>query len=527
MDTSWGDGAPRNEAGDGVEDVLSRVLRHAWQRPEAPAVSDGRRRLTFGELADETARLAAGLSSREVGAGDRVVLVLANSVDFVVGALACMWLGATWVPVDIDDPPERRLSILADCEPRLVLTASQDQPEALPGHVTLVDAMGGSTSRAPDPLTDASLSAYAIYTSGTTGAPKGVMIPRSAFAHGVASAVEALGLDATSRGMCVSAFHFDGSYGGLFPPLYAGGSVVIPLRDSLLFPRVFVRTVEREGVTSSTFSPSYLRLLLGSSDLDRLATTTLRVISLGGEACSASDVRELLAAVPQLRVFNQYGPTETTIAVTHFEIAQNSLQSGEFVPIGVPHRGVRFYLLDEHGDVVEESGRPGRLCIGGSQLMSGYWHAPGLTAEVLRDDVVPGDRVFLTDDLAVRDDAGCYRFIARMGGYVKRNSVRISLVELAETLRGLDDVSDAVCAAYQGEGATTCIAAFVVTDPATTIANVRNRACDRIPQSMVPDVFHGASRLPLKPSGKIDVDVLLTSIGLTGIHPQDVSQVGA
>lgn len=460
-----------------------------------------------------------------VVAGDRVVVLLTNSVDFVVATFACMWLGAMWVPVDLDDPPERRRSIIVDCDPRLVLTASADRPEDVPGCMHIEHALTASAAEAPEPLTDPSLNAYAIYTSGTTGVPKGVVIPRSAFAHAVASAAQALGLDASSRGMCVSAFHFDGSYGGLFPPLYAGGSVLIPLRDSLLFPRVFVRNVEREGITSSTFSPSYLRLLLASSDLGRLEGSTLRLISLGGEACSANDVQELLASVPSVRVFNQYGPTEATIAVTHFEITPESLRPGEFVPIGKPHDGVSFHLVGVDGDLIEESGHPGRLCIGGAQLMASYWRAPDLTAAAVRDDVVPGERVFLTDDLVVRDASGCYRFIARLGGYVKRNSVRISLVELADTLRRLDDVSDAACAAYEGEDAAPRIAAFVVTDPTTAIADVRNDACELIPQAMVPDVFLGVRRLPLKPSGKVDVDLLLRSIGVTGIRTPSMSEV--
>ena len=162
--------------------------------------------------------------------------------------------------------------------------------------------------------------AYAIYTSGTTGTPKGVLIGNAAFSAAVTAAVDALGLDQATRTLCVSPFHFDGSFGTLFPTLFAGGSVVIRPREALLFPRTFFNAVANEDITYTGFSPSYLRLLLASPQMGKLAGTTLEVVALGGEACSAADVEALWAAAPGLRVFNRYGPTETTIAVTHVEL---------------------------------------------------------------------------------------------------------------------------------------------------------------------------------------------------------------
>ena len=91
--------------------------------------------------------------------------------------------------------------------------------------------------------------AYAIYTSGTTGAPKGVVITNPAFAAAVAATADALGIDAQTRGLCVSPFHFDGSFGTLFPTLYAGGALVIRPREALLFPRTFFNAVKQEGIT--------------------------------------------------------------------------------------------------------------------------------------------------------------------------------------------------------------------------------------------------------------------------------------
>ena len=108
----------------------------------------------------------------------------------------------------------------------------------------------------------ASRVAYMIYTSGTTGTPKGVQINNAAFAAAVRSTVSALGLSRATRTLCVSPFHFDGSYATLFPTLASGGTVVIRPREALLFPRTFFNTVANEEINYSGFTPSYLRLLL-------------------------------------------------------------------------------------------------------------------------------------------------------------------------------------------------------------------------------------------------------------------------
>jgi non-ribosomal peptide synthetase component F len=177
--------------------------------------------------------------------------------------------------------------------------------------------------------------AYAIYTSGTTGTPKGVLIGNPAFFAAVESTADAVGLTGSTRTLCVSPFYFDGSFGTLFPTLFVGGAAIIRPRDALLFPRTFFTTVANESITSTGFSPSYLRLLLASPQLTSLAGSTLQMIALGGEACSIADIRALWAAAPQIRVFNRYGPTEATIAVSHLEVTPEITATG-VIPLGTP-----------------------------------------------------------------------------------------------------------------------------------------------------------------------------------------------
>jgi D-alanine--poly(phosphoribitol) ligase subunit 1 len=494
-----------------MPDVLFAWLLKAGADPSRVAVKDGANELDHGALLARVESLVAGFEARDINPGDRVALQLPNSVDFVVAALASLWVGAIFVPIAVADPPLRVAAIVDDCEPALILTnanAQDPHPQAIQ-----IDSLETSAVDVQPPVEPADLDAYIIYTSGTTGVPKGVVIGRRAFAAAVGAVVHNLGLGESTRTLCVSPVHFDGSFATIFPTLAVGGALVLPPRESLLFARVFFRTVDREAITYTGFSTSYLRLLLADPRRVSLSKSTLQVIALGGEACSAPDVEELWSFAPQIRVFNRYGPTETTIAVTHYEVTEEVITAGGPVPIGRPHDLVSFHLLDADDNEIGEVGQTGELYVGGSQLMNGYWRSPELTASVLRSDVVSGETVYRTGDLVSRDDSGSYVYVDRVDRVVKRNAVRISLIELGDALRRIDGVSAAVCVSFDN-GGTLGIVGFVVTSSRRTSLDLRRAAGGWLPESMLPDRIDVVDQLPLTSSSKVDERRLLLDAGL-------------
>jgi amino acid adenylation domain-containing protein len=500
-------------------DILVAIVERGHHHPDHPAVKDPDRDLDYAGLCAEAARLANGMTESGVTEGDRVALLIPNAVDFVVAALASLWVGAVFVPLAVTDPEARVASIVEDCAASLVVMSDNPAEGSAPASafaptpVATMSGLAAAPAGRDDPDPAPGRVAYAIYTSGTTGTPKGVLIGNAAFSAAVTATVAALGLDEATRTLCVSPFHFDGAFGTLFPTLYSGGAVVIRPREALLFPRTFFNAVANEDITYTGFSPSYLRVLLSSPQVGKLAGTTLDVVALGGEASSAADVEALWAAAPGVRVFNRYGPTETTIAVTHVELTPALLADG-VVSMGRPHPGVDFHLVDESGHVVQKAGEVGELYIGGAQLMTGYWGAPALTAEVLRTDVEEGRTVYRTGDLVYRTEAGDYVYVDRADRVIKRMGVRISLVELAESLRTLDGVTAATCVAYDDDG-QLAIAAFVVGDGLGSPLDIRRAAAGRLPDSMLPDRIELVESLPLTPSSKVDERRLLDEAGLT------------
>jgi D-alanine--poly(phosphoribitol) ligase subunit 1 len=504
-------GRPASDTVHPESDILDRILDHAGTTPDLPAAEDLDRRLDYAALLAETGEVAAGLVGRGVTPGDRVAIHLPNSLDFVVTALAALWIGAVFVPLAVTDPEARLRVIVEDCDPKVIVTSSPhgDSPALVDRRSVTSAALKGADAPPPR-VRNPERSVYAIYTSGTTGTPKGVLIGQRAFLAAVTATVDALGLDAGTRTLCVSAFHFDGSFATLFPTLVAGGRVVIARRDALLFARTFFNAVARHGITYTGFSPSYLRLLLADPKVAALAATPLRVVALGGEAASRADIEALRLAAPEIRIFNRYGPTETTIAVTHHEVVAGA--PTDPVPIGRPHAGITFILVDEAGAVIEGCDVVGELHIGGTQLMTGYWGAPELTAEVLGDHVVAGVTSYRSGDLVERKASGEFLYVDRADRVIKRSGVRISLVELTEVLRRVSGVSAAATGLFDNDGRLG-VAAFVVGD-GLTVEAVQRAARRHLPSAMMPDQIIAVPHLPLTPAGKLDGRRLLAAAGL-------------
>jgi acyl-coenzyme A synthetase/AMP-(fatty) acid ligase len=265
--------------------------------------------------------------------------------------------------------------------------------------------------------------------------------------------------------------------------------------------------VTSERITYTGFSPSYLRLLLASPQVSELLESELEIVALGGEASSLADVRALINVAPKIRIFNRYGPTETTVAVTHLELTPEII-SGNTLPIGLPHDDVAFHLVDDSGDVIVDSNRSGELHISGVQLMDEYWNSPELTKEVLRSDIVTGTTVYKTGDIAYRDSNGLYVYVGRADHVVKRSGVRISLVELSESIRRISGVKAAVCLTYDDDDEVG-IVAFVVGGNALTAATVRGAMRAQLPENMVPNHIELVHALPMTGSGKVDERRLL------------------
>jgi amino acid adenylation domain-containing protein len=495
----------------GVPDVLAALLEWSARRPAGLALSDGTREISYAELVVELERRASGLCACGVQAGDRVALALGNTLDFPLTALACLWVGASFVPLACDDPEERRTAFvrLVDASLLVVETGSggRTADRGRGGELSVEAGQLATTARKRPACLDDSLLAYCIFTSGSTGEPKAVAIGRTALARALARSAAAYGMDHSTRALCISPFHFDGGLGALLVPLVAGGTAIVADRRVASHPRSYVSTLLEQEVNHASFVPSFLRLLLASPSATRLGDSLLRSVAVGGEALPKADAVALRELLPGVRLYNRYGPTEATIAVTTFEVTTDVLREHEQIPIGLPHTGVSFHVLTGDGRLVDEPWVPGGLLIGGDQLMDGYFRDEELTRRVLLDSVVPGRRLYVTGDLVERDEHGHYLYLGRLDDVVKRAGARISLGEVAAGIRSLPAIRAVAC--VSSETLTPLrIAAFVVAADPRPPAQLRKELSGVLPAAMLPDAIVLLEDLPLTSQGKTDAAAL-------------------
>jgi acyl-coenzyme A synthetase/AMP-(fatty) acid ligase/acyl carrier protein len=337
--------------------------------------------------------------------------------------------------------------------------------------------------------------AYLIYTSGSTGRPKGVQIEHrsaAAFLHWAAASFDRADVD---RVLLSTSLCFDLSVFELFLPLAVGGAVVVA-ENALALPTL----PARDEVTLVNTVPSAAAELVRAGAVP----SGVRVMNLAGEPLPRS-LADALTALPGVRLFNLYGPSEYTTYATWTEV----LHAEPHPPtIGGPLANTRVYLADLALHPVP-FGVPGELCLGGAGLARGYLGRPALTAEKFVPDPfggVPGARLYRTGDLARWREDGALDFLGRIDHQVKVRGFRIEPGEVEAALERHPAVREAVVAVRPDLLGAPRLVAWVVAPNGSVpdAASLRLYLRATLPEPMVPAAFVALPALPLTPNGKVD-----------------------
>ncbi|MEV0631317.1 amino acid adenylation domain-containing protein, partial [Nonomuraea wenchangensis] len=360
------------------------------QDPVRVAVVDGAARWTYGELDATANRLAHRLAEAGVGRGDVVALYAGRSAPTLAAMLAVLKAGAAYLPLDPDYPDARVRFVLEDSGARAVLVPDELR-ERLPtvstaSVLSLDDDLSAysvvNVKVAVDPMDPA----YLLYTSGSTGRPKGVAVPHRALLNFLIAMRDLLNSGEDDIWLALTSLSFDISGLELYLPLVTGGRTVIAEPAAARDGHRLAGLIRAEGVTHVQATPSGWRVLLAAGYADPHVTALV-----GGEALTVPLARELRARTG--RLFNVYGPTETTIWSTAWEVPEEPAD----VSIGHPIANTQVHILDERGEPAET----GELYLGGHGLALGYHRRPALTAErFVPDPFGPaGGRLYRTGDV--------------------------------------------------------------------------------------------------------------------------------
>lgn len=421
--------------------------------PEAAAVAFEDETLSYAELDARANRLARVLQRHGVEPDDRVGLLLNRTPAAVAAILAVLKAGGAYVPLDPTYPAERLAFMLEDAGAAVLVTeaALADNVSAETTAVIDLDVMADEiAAESAEPVESAATPesmAYVIYTSGSTGEPKGVMVEHRNAVH--ATAARRHYYDApVSAFLILPSFSFDSSVAGLFWTLADGGTLVLPPAGVSGEPGPLAEAITRHEVSHVLAVPSLYRLLLDEIAPSDLASVRTAIVA--GEACPPDLVERHAERLPDVALYNEYGPTEATVWATVYDTRAwpRDRERTATVPIGRPIPNAHVFLLDDHRQPVAP-GMTGELYLGGAGVARGYLNRPGLTEERFVAnpfaEVVggAGDRLYRTGDFGRYLPDGTLEFLGRTDDQVKLRGYRIELGEIEAALRAHGGVEEA------------------------------------------------------------------------------------
>jgi amino acid adenylation domain-containing protein len=482
--------------------------RQVATTPDATALVDGDRYLTYGMLMRCADDLARRLAAVGVGPEGRVGLHVERSAESVIAMLGIVRAGGAYLPLD-PGYPHGRLAELAfhAVLDAIVSTSAHPWPERDVPIVFVDRADDASRAAVREPVAPISLAGpdnptYVMYTSGSTARPKAVVGLHRGLMNRLLWMASHAPLAPDDVCGHRTSLAFVDSICEVFGPLLVGARLVVVRQAAARDVETLIHTIRAEQMTRVTVVPSLLRVMMDVTARSTDPPAALRLCVSSGEPVSADDLARYRRLFPGARLLNLYGTTEISADVT-YSFSTDAPPGTAHVSIGRPMQNTRVCLLDEGGRGVAP-GVVGEVVVGGVALARGYLHAPDLTAERFVPDAAgqsPGARAYRTGDLGYLDADGCVQLRGRIDLQVKLRGHRIDPAEVETVLGRHPNVRESVV--VLAEGGSHLLAYFVARGDAPDAATLRRFLRTRLPEYLVPLRFVRLEAMPRTPSGKI------------------------
>ena len=506
-----------------TSEIIQLFDAQTLRNPQAQALVWDGGALNYSELQKRSQLIAINLLAEGVAEGDLVPHLADRTPDTYATILAILRCGAAYVPLDPTWPVGRIQALLTEIRAKILvapspLVAAKLALGVLPDLKICVlqeGLLATAAKWAPPHFQKQPTTAYVMFTSGSTGAPKGVVIPQRAVVRLIANA-QYLQLDASTRMLQAAPFGFDASTLEIWGPLLNGGCCVLHA-EAIPSARGLAKTIGSFKVNTAWLTAALFNNVVdeGAQYLAGLAQ-----LVIGGEALSVVHVRRALTALPNIRLVNGYGPTESTTFACTYDIPHHLPATTTSIPIGFPITATTARVLNRRFERVPQ-GFVGELMIGGMGLSEGYLGNPGLSEtrfiQVNSNEVMatastltpPGSdrglRLYRSGDRVRRQGQGELEFLGRHDQQIKLRGFRIELSEIDALLAALPGVSAAASMVRHEQRPDGQLTAYMVCSPELFDATRwRGLLGEQLPQAMVPSAWVRLDALPLTANGKLD-----------------------
>ncbi|WP_339308746.1 amino acid adenylation domain-containing protein [Paenibacillus sp. FSL L8-0435] len=467
---------------------------------------------TYRELNEKANTLAWKLIDQGVRRDEPVGILSRRDESLIIMLLAVLKAGAAYVPLDPAFPPQRIVNMIEDSRMNVLLcTPDAEGTVTFSGERFVYDSTSQDVRASVNPdrsFLSSDLSCV-IFTSGSTGRPKGVMITHEAMVNFVEDIRHRhIFAHETDRIISVTTISFDIFGFEVWTPLCTGYSLYLANEQEQLDPALASRRIREHGVTHILSTVSRIKAFVENPEFAQ-ALGNLRCVLTGGENVPVGLLTDLKRLTPA-RVFNMYGPTETTIWSTTKELNDTAA-----ITIGKPITNTEIYILNDEGEILPP-GSYGELCIAGKGLSRGYLHnAAETNARFIANSNVLGGRLYRTGDLARILPDGDVELMGRLDQQVKIRGYRIELNEIEQAAMNYERVREAVVKVEGAEPHSLQLILFYSLKPGIgpfvmeqEDVQLRTWLKQRLPQYMMPSRLIRLENLPVLPNGKLNRNAL-------------------
>ncbi len=489
---------------------LQQALSHSITRNlDRIAFVINEQEYTYKDLAESISGIRK-IIQEKVSDNEVHIGLIANDDIQTYAAIFAIWFeGKSYVPLDPESPEERNDNIIKQTNIRSIVDSSD--VVVYPDYNTISSTMakGNIDDLEPKQVRDKSI-AYILFTSGTTGIPKGVPIT---FSNLIAfcDAFFDFGIQIDENDRCLQMFGltFDVSVMSFMLPVLKGARVYTIPKDEIKFSYIF-ELIQDERLSYALMVPSILHYL--RPYFDEIDSPYLKYSLFCGEGLPVDVTEEWAQRLPNTKIMNVYGPTESTMLCTGYTYDKDAKKTHNgVVSIGKPWKGVETIIINESNEILE-TGKKGELCLAGSLLTPGYWMNPEKNEEAFFYTEYNGKktRFYKTGDLSYIDADGDIMFLGRIdfqakvqGGY----RVELSEVELYAK-EGLHKINAVAVAYTNGVGSTEI--GLVIESEKFDLTELSEYMKAKMPAYMIPSQIKFMETFPLNVNGKIDRKELTT-----------------
>jgi long-chain acyl-CoA synthetase len=479
--------------------VNQKISETVAKWPDRIAVVQNDLRWTYRELNDQSHILRLRLQEAGLAKGDRAVIWLNNSAQYIAAYLAVLDIGGVVVALHPQLPVSETVKAIRQVGATCLITidkawrANRDVLEqsgvafALLSEETLSLSKGIKADPAPEGL------AQIVFTSGTTGDPKGVMLSHSNLIENTKSILACLQLEPSDAVISVLPFVFVYGNSVMLTHLFAGAKIVVA--NELVYPRLIVDGMKRENVTGFSGVASSYAFMLRQTGFDAANLSAMRYFTSAGGPMPSELLSEARKAFPGRDFHVMYGQTEATARLTMLppkDLDRKIGSAGRAVP------GVSLMIVREDGQTAS-AGEVGEIVAAGASVMQGYWGNPSATSKALKNGKLH------TGDLGYLDEEGYLYITGRNSEMIKSGAFRISPNEIEDVLFQHPDVFEAGVVGIDDELLGEAIIGAVVLKPGKSASEhqLLGHCAKHLPPFKRPRAVCLLAALPKSANGKI------------------------